>query len=584
MDSWKTQGMDIDSVVANPRIAGAASGDWRLQAGSPALKLGFAQLNISTVGPRPRSKSDDGLHLPQPTWAPAQCTLGKSAAAAVWFADIGEKILERDTAPALSCGAALQLSGARGEHITVQAAQGRLSALSVSYENPFCMGLLYGRPGCLTAENGGFRPGQFQIAVRSTTALNGVVVNLTSDLGRRRSGPDIQREVYTLVTTAANNVTSRGVGRYPDPLPFPNDTVRFPQGGDMVQAGETAVFWVTLGPIPATTTAGLHTARLSVGGTTVQHCPVEVHVWDFTLPEAADASQWTEAGPFSAMSTCNTLEMIRPESCYPAGSFWPAGPHNHSHNLSLPKPCLQTSVVDATYQNMYDHRINRNVWAFFADGVAAGVGLTIANDTQTMEVDMAAFDRNFAKLVELGYRDLKLPIPGAWHGGSYQVGFGSPNVTFTFVVNSSVASFDSKTGRGWWGSCEPPDARGQPDSGGNRFPESKGLPCLQHQPLSVPVWQNASLNAPSKSNASVPTWMNQDVGDPIEFNPEFLRLFSLLMKPVVANLRAKGWINRTFAWVADEAPWPCYNHGINFTVCVLICTSTTVICTKFSTY
>ena len=78
--------------------------------------------------------------------------------------------------------------------------------------------------------------------------------------------------------------------------------------------------------------------------------------------------------------------------------------------------------------------------------------------------------------------------------------------------------------------------------------------------------------------------VNQDVGDPVEFNPEFLRLFSLLMKPVVANLRAKGWINRTFAWVADEAPWPCYNHGINFTVCVLICTSTTVICTKFSTY
>jgi hypothetical protein len=33
--------------------------------------------------------------------------------------------------------------------------------LAFSYENPICMGLLYGRAGRLTAENGGFGPGQF---------------------------------------------------------------------------------------------------------------------------------------------------------------------------------------------------------------------------------------------------------------------------------------------------------------------------------------------------------------------------------------------------------------------------------------
>ena len=32
--------------------------------------------------------------------------------------------------------------------------------LAFSYENPFCMGILYGRAGRLTVENGGFRPGQ----------------------------------------------------------------------------------------------------------------------------------------------------------------------------------------------------------------------------------------------------------------------------------------------------------------------------------------------------------------------------------------------------------------------------------------
>ena len=128
-----------------------------------------------------------------------------------------------------------------------------------------------------------------------------------------------------------------------------------------------------------------------------------------------------------------------------------------------------------------------------------------------------------------------------------------------------MASFESATGRGWWGSCEPPDARGQPDTG-YAFPESKGLPCLEFQPLIVPIWQNASLNAPSSRNQSVPAWKDQDIGDPVDFNPEFVRLFRLLMEPVVHHMRAKGWINRTFAWVDDETPWPSYNSGLNFTV------------------
>jgi hypothetical protein len=78
----------------------------------------------------------------------------------------------------------------------------------------------------------------FQIAVRSSaTALKGVEVKLTSS----SLGPlVVQREKYTLITTAASNVTMRGVGRYPDPPPFPNDTVHFSQGGDVVDANVTA--------------------------------------------------------------------------------------------------------------------------------------------------------------------------------------------------------------------------------------------------------------------------------------------------------------------------------------------------------
>jgi hypothetical protein len=62
-----------------------------------------------------------------------------------------------------SCGGAWPTKLASSAH-TVRARPGRLSALSVPQRsaNPFCMGLLCGRAGRLTAKNGGFRPGQFE--------------------------------------------------------------------------------------------------------------------------------------------------------------------------------------------------------------------------------------------------------------------------------------------------------------------------------------------------------------------------------------------------------------------------------------
>jgi hypothetical protein len=41
---------------------------------------------------------------------------------------------------------------------------GRLSGLSVFHIKTVCMRLLYGRAGCLTTKNGGFRPGQWPLA------------------------------------------------------------------------------------------------------------------------------------------------------------------------------------------------------------------------------------------------------------------------------------------------------------------------------------------------------------------------------------------------------------------------------------
>jgi hypothetical protein len=47
-------GLDVNSVVADPLFVDLKKGDLRLKPESPALKLGFRPIDLSTVGPRPR--------------------------------------------------------------------------------------------------------------------------------------------------------------------------------------------------------------------------------------------------------------------------------------------------------------------------------------------------------------------------------------------------------------------------------------------------------------------------------------------------------------------------------------------------
>jgi parallel beta-helix repeat protein len=51
-DEWRKKGQDAQSVVADPLFVNAGSYDFRLKPNSPALKLGFKQIDMSTVGPR----------------------------------------------------------------------------------------------------------------------------------------------------------------------------------------------------------------------------------------------------------------------------------------------------------------------------------------------------------------------------------------------------------------------------------------------------------------------------------------------------------------------------------------------------
>jgi parallel beta-helix repeat protein len=53
---WQAFGFDRESVVADPQFVDAARHDYRLRPTSPALRLGFEPIDLSTVGPRPRGK------------------------------------------------------------------------------------------------------------------------------------------------------------------------------------------------------------------------------------------------------------------------------------------------------------------------------------------------------------------------------------------------------------------------------------------------------------------------------------------------------------------------------------------------
>lgn len=54
LDFWKGLGFDQKSLIADPQFVNPARDDYRLRPTSPALKLGFEPIDLSTVGPRQR--------------------------------------------------------------------------------------------------------------------------------------------------------------------------------------------------------------------------------------------------------------------------------------------------------------------------------------------------------------------------------------------------------------------------------------------------------------------------------------------------------------------------------------------------
>ena len=55
-DQWRARGHDTNSMVADPIFLAPEKFDFRLKPESPALKLGFRPIDVTEVGPRPKSR------------------------------------------------------------------------------------------------------------------------------------------------------------------------------------------------------------------------------------------------------------------------------------------------------------------------------------------------------------------------------------------------------------------------------------------------------------------------------------------------------------------------------------------------
>ncbi len=55
-DAWRARGMDAASLIADPLFVDAVNYNFRLRPDSPALKLGFRQIDLTGVGPRPEAR------------------------------------------------------------------------------------------------------------------------------------------------------------------------------------------------------------------------------------------------------------------------------------------------------------------------------------------------------------------------------------------------------------------------------------------------------------------------------------------------------------------------------------------------
>jgi hypothetical protein len=58
LEQWRARGHDVNTVIADPLFAAPDKNDFRMATNSPALKIGFKEIDLSQVGVREKEKRE----------------------------------------------------------------------------------------------------------------------------------------------------------------------------------------------------------------------------------------------------------------------------------------------------------------------------------------------------------------------------------------------------------------------------------------------------------------------------------------------------------------------------------------------
>eukprot|EP01047_Picozoa_sp_COSAG01_P041290 COSAG01_NODE_3533_length_5962_cov_41.705611_6_plen_781_part_00 len=250
----------------------------------------------------------------------------------------------------------------------------------------------------------------FQLVLRSSAAqpLN-VTVAGPDPVGT--TTPAVRLVSYVNVTLASN--AERRVGLFPDPL--------LDKASGIVPAASNGhvVFWVTLS-IPAGAPAsvtGAITITDAISGTKLCAVPYNVHVWNFIVPNAEQASQSTGA----------EVSM----------SYAVPGSHSYFQTSGIP-----ISVVRTALGNMFDHRLNTHVFAH----VYPPIALNMSSDLATVQINTTLFDDQMEWLFARGMRQFRFPKP-SFCGPAIKCGSSDPVHGDHKAENASVNEWSLPGGK-----------------------------------------------------------------------------------------------------------------------------------------
>lgn len=315
----------------------------------------------------------------------------------------------------------------------------------------------------------------FQLVL--TPHLGSVPVDVTLALKPRVRGadpavgtvsPDVRRVDNVNIVLASN--AAKRTGLFPDPL-------RETASGKVPPDGLShAVFWVTVS-IPSSAEdfiAGIVDITDATTGSQLCAVPYNVRVWNFTVPAASSET---------AQLTGAELSL----------SYAIPGNHSYYNPEGIPIEVVRTAM-----SNMFDHRINTQVFA----AIYPPIALNISGDLSKVEINTTHFDDQVEWLLARGLRQFRFPTPSGC-GLAIKCGSTDPVHGDHKAENASVNEWTFP--------------------GGKRLHIFKNVPA-GHSPI-------------------------------CELSSKFEDVFRRMHMPVVHHLKAKGWLNKTLVVLQDEPAW-----------------------------